>query len=193
VTTRAPGSLGDVGADPPLATHRFTREEFDRMVELGAFEDVRVELLDGELVDVSLQGPEHAAVIRALTRWFAPRGDLLCVQLPLAATEDSEPEPDVALVQHDDAHRHPGSALLAVEVVVGERAAARRKASIYARAGVGAYWIVDVPARQVLVHEEPLSTGYRRTKALGGHDQLQPPAGLPGRPVDELFAAAGLA
>jgi Uma2 family endonuclease len=175
-----------------FSPHRFTRREYDELIARGAFADVRVELIDGVVVDVSPQGPQHAAVIQALTRWFGPQIGLLRVQLPVAADAYSEPEPDIALAAHDDATRHPETALLAVEVVVTQRREAEHKAAVYARAGIPEYWLVDVPRREVVVHAGPRQAGYERRVVRRGEDALQPPAALEATTVAELFRAAAL-
>jgi len=175
-------TIAGMGALPPL--HRFTREEYERMVASGALgEDLRVELLDGRIVDVSPQGPEHMRMLRALMIWFAPVIDRLLVQMPLATTDDSEPEPDIAIAG-------PATAALVIEVAVTQRAQALGKAAIYAAAGIPEYWIIDVPAREALVHRQPTGARYAASTRHAGADVLHPPADLPPRSVAELFAAA---
>src|SRR5205823_8361809 len=96
--------------------HRISTDEYTRMVSSGALDEVGVELLDGLLVDVSPQGERHARVIQRLMQQFAPRIELLRVQMPLAIGEGWVPEPDVALAEPGpDPDRHPTSALLVVE------------------------------------------------------------------------------
>lgn len=138
-----------MGSPADVARRRFTGEEVLRMVEAGVLgEDEPLELLDGELVAVSPQGPIHAALLaRLVERLSAAAGAAAHVrpQLPLAAGPESLPEPDVCLVRgSSDAylHRHPAGSdvLLAVEIVVTAMAEARRKVPIYARAGVPRLW-----------------------------------------------------
>ena len=117
--------MSEVVTSAPPSVHRLNRHEYERMVERGALEGMPVELVDGFLVDVSPQGPQHAAMVQALMRWFAPHVDLLRVQMPLAAGESSEPEPDIALVEHDDPTRHPHTALLVIEVAVSSHGTGR--------------------------------------------------------------------
>jgi Uma2 family endonuclease len=113
--------------------HRFTTAEFERMVETGALADLRVELLDGLLIDVPLPREPHVRVTQRLMRLFAPRIELLRVKAPLSIAEGWVPVPDVALVEHDpDPTRWPTTALLAVEVSLSTRAVDRRKAFGYA-------------------------------------------------------------
>ncbi len=159
---------------PVEALHRFSTAEYDRLVASGALEDVRVELLDGLLVDVSPPGPEHALVIQRLMRHFGARLDLLRIQQPLACAEGWTPEPDVALAADVGPHAHPASALLAVEVAVRNHAEARRKLPGYALARIPRVWFVDVPGSLVEVHGEPRGTAFARVELLRGDDALDP-------------------
>lgn len=110
------------------------------MVETGALDGLRVELLDGLLVDMSPQGERHARVIQRLMRLFAGRLDLLRVQMPLSLADGWAPEPDVALAEaHEDPDRHPSTALLVVEVAVTSPALNSSKAALYERAGIPRY------------------------------------------------------
>jgi Uma2 family endonuclease len=169
--------------------HRFTTAEFERMVETGALADLRVELLDGLLIDVPLPREPHVRVTQRLMRLFAPRIELLRVEAPLSIAEGWVPVPDVALVEHDpDPTRWPTTALLAVEVSLSTRAVDRRKAFGYARGGVGRYWLVDVPQEIVLDHTERSADGYEVVRRLAGDDVLDAGVdGIPPTTVAELL------
>jgi len=181
---------------PALEPHRFSRAEYDRMVELGALEDLPVELIDGVIVGVSPQGTEHGDVMQELMRLFAPAvaEARLRVQAPLATDEWSEPEPDLALVARHTPGAHPSTAVLVVEVAVSQQRAARRKAPVYARAGVPEYWIVDVPRRtvEVLRRPGPGPDGYEHREVRRGDDVLEAPTLDARTTVAELFGRAGL-
>jgi Uma2 family endonuclease len=104
-------------------THRWTRAEYERIVHVGGFSPgARLELLDGEIIDVSPQKSLHAStadLVEAALRACCPDNAYLRSQKPLALDDLSEPEPDIALVPgaaRDYLHRHPASALLIVEV-----------------------------------------------------------------------------
>jgi len=170
-----------------------TRREYDAMVDRGEFGDkAPLELLFGRLVPIVGEGPEHVAVVQALVVLLAPRvPELLRLGHPLAATDDSEPEPDLALASTHP-HAHPKTAALVVEVVVSRRRQARDKAPIYAQAGVPAYWIVDVPRREVAVLTEPGPEGYGREDVRRGDDGLRVDVADLTTTVAELFARAGL-
>lgn len=148
---------------PPFATRRFTRAEYDRLVELGVFQPgERLELLDGLLVVREPQSPSHATAVRLVVRalraafsddWEVDSG------LPVALDDDSEPEPDVSVVPggpRDYRHAHPARPVLVVEVAESSYRVDRSfKASLYARAGILDYWIVHVDAGTLEVHREP--------------------------------------
>src|SRR5829696_6224297 len=174
------------------APARITRADYDRMVDRGELEGGPVELLEGRIVEMSPQGPQHSAVLSALLRVLRPDWSIVRVQMPLAASADSEPEPDLALVAHDDPAVHPATADLVVEIAVTMLREARAKTPLYAAAGVPEYWIVDVPARAVEVLSGPGPAGYARSRILRGADELVArPVGRT-TTVAELFAVAGL-
>jgi Uma2 family endonuclease len=133
------------------------------MIELGLFgEDDHLELVDGEILTMSPQKSLHAGTItvaaEALRLAFGA-GCHVRVQLPLALDEMSEPEPDLAVVEgtgRDYLAAHPETALLVVEVADTTLPYDRgRKASLYARAGLAEYWIVNVADRVLEVHRDP--------------------------------------
>ena len=163
--------ISTMTADAPvtdLPRRRFTVDEVNRMAAQGILgEDEPVELLEGELLIVSPQDPRHAAAVAALARRLT---DLYRVdahvrpQCPLNATPDSLPEPDLAVVKGqplDYQHRHPVGVetLLVVEVARTSQAVDRRKARIYAAAGVPAYWLVDLAERRIEVFSQPSPAG----------------------------------
>jgi Uma2 family endonuclease len=153
LTTFGPGSVR------PLE-----RSWYDRLVDLGAFRDERVELLEGRIVMMSPQGRPHARAVRRLTMLLAPalagRAEVL-VQLPIAASDYSEPEPDVAVVPPGEyLDDHPRRALLVIEVAESSLEVDRLKARVYAESNVDEYWIVNLPGRVVEVHREPRGGAY---------------------------------
>jgi Uma2 family endonuclease len=141
------------------------RLEYDRLVALGAFEDERVELLHGVLVDMSPNNPDHASPIERLNMLLAPAlvgQAIVRVQLPLVAHDESEPEPDLAVVPPGDYRReHPSRALLVIEVAVSSLSKDRKvKGPLYASSGFGEYWIVNVVDKVIEVHRQPGPDGY---------------------------------
>jgi Uma2 family endonuclease len=169
---------------------RFTVDEYLRMAETGILPpDAAVELLDGEIVDVSPSGSRHAACISRLSALVHSRlrtGEIVRVQLPIRAGEGSLPEPDLAIVRFRDdyysgAHPDPGDALLVVEVADSSVGFDRMvKSRIYADHGIPAYWLVDLNLDAVVVHGEPAAGAYRarRTARRGQLLSVQAVPGL---------------
>lgn len=164
-----------------LPIHRLDLDTYNRMVASGALDDMRVELLDGVIVDMSPHSPGHATVITRLARHLAatPRW-WTRVQLPIEVPPGSEPEPDLAvLADAPSPSRHPRAALLVIEVAVSSHAIDRGvKARLYAAAGVPTYWLVDVPSRAVEVRTEPGSEGYGRCEIHRERDSPSLPCPL---------------
>jgi Uma2 family endonuclease len=142
------------------------RREYEAMVEHGLLgPDDHVELLRGTLVEMSPQGVAHAAICAWLVRELVlalGRGyDVRC-QAPYAATDDSEPEPDVFVSRISNLAEHPSTALLVIEVAATSLQKDRViKTGIYAENGVAEYWIVNIEEQQVEVLTMPSRDGYR--------------------------------
>ena len=151
------------------------------MVDAGGFgpED-RIELLDGEIWEMTPQHSPHATA-------YALTGDALRLafpdayvryQLPFALDDVSEPEPDLAVVSgavRDYTDRHPTEALLIVEVSDSSlRYDRTRKLAAYARNGVPEYWILDLQASCLEVYREPSGTSYASTSVLVAGDTVTP-------------------
>jgi Uma2 family endonuclease len=131
---------------------RWTRDEYDRMIDAGVLtENDRVELIEGEIVTVTPQKSPHATAVQlaaaALRRAFG-EGVEVRQQLPLALGDDSEPEPDIAVVigsTRDYRDAHPTTALLILEVADSSLAFDRaNKVRVYARAGIADYWLINL-------------------------------------------------
>jgi len=142
---------------------RWRRVEYERLIETGFFPPGDpVELVGGQLIVGEPQGSGHFAAIRAveeaLRAAFGPGWEVRG-QGPLALDEESLPEPDVAVVPgsfRDYAAGHPSRPVLVVEVSESSLALDRHhKGSLYARAGLAEYWIVNLVDRVVEVYREP--------------------------------------
>ena len=148
--------------EPYVKTRRWRRVEYDRLVDLGMFVGERLELLDGLLVVREPQGSTHAAIVahigQVIAAAFGP-GWHSRLHSPLALDDDSEPEPDVAIVAggpRDYVSAHPATAALVVEVADSSLRLDRRlKGGLYARAGLREYWIVNLVGGVLEVHREP--------------------------------------
>jgi Uma2 family endonuclease len=150
-------------------TRRWTREEYHDLAEAGFLtEDDHVELIDGEIIHMSPQNTPHAVAVRlvrrVLQRVFPADEYMVDEQLPLALDPDSEPEPDVCVVEgqpRDFLDDHPTSAVLVVEVADASlQFDPGKKRDLYARHGLSEYWIVNLADRQLEVHRAPTGESY---------------------------------
>ena len=182
--------------DSTVATCRWSRDVYDRAVAAGVFgpED-RIELIEGELVVMTPHGSRHATAIRlvnrALTRVFGEDCIVQC-QLPLAIADDSEPEPDLAVVEGEIADfrdAHPSAALLVVEVADDSLRRDRTvKRRLYARCGIPEYWIVSLPDAALEVYRDPADDDYRDVAVLRAGETVAPLARPAARiPVSDLL------
>jgi Uma2 family endonuclease len=178
-------------------TRRFSRAEYERLIELGVFQPgEEIELIGGELMVAEPQGAAHYTAIvktaRALTAAFGP-GWYVRTEGPLGLDDDSEPEPDVAVVPGDPddyGRTHPSRPVLTVEVAESSLAADRqRKGSLYARAGLSDYWVLNLLDRVLEVYREPAPDSaapfgwrYTRSEVFGAAARVTPLA-APGSSV----------
>jgi Uma2 family endonuclease len=173
----------------PARTKRWSRLEYERLVDLGAFQPGdRVELVAGELLVREPQGSPHATGIRAVEealRSALGPGWEVRTQMPVALDDESEPEPDVIVVPgsyRDYSHAHPSRPALLVEVAESSLAYDRDdKGSLYARARVPEYWIVNLEERVLEVYRESgpdvgaaHGWSYCATQRLGPEDCVTP-------------------
>jgi Uma2 family endonuclease len=168
---------------------RWKRVEFENLIEMGLFgPDERLELVGGLLLVREPQGGSHAFAVELVADALRSAvGDTarVRVQLPLALGDDSQPEPDVSVVAgtlRDATRALPSTALLIVEVSESSLGLDRTyKASLYARAGVSDYWIVNLIDRLVEVRRDPvraptapLGWRYRSVRRLAAGDVVAP-------------------
>jgi Uma2 family endonuclease len=153
------------------------RVEYERLAELGAFRDEKVELAHGRIVRKNPIGGPHRYGVRHLTEILgqALRGRAnIEIQSSFAASDDSEPEPDVAVVSLGDyLDEPPSEAFLIVEVAQSSLADDRGwKATLYASCGVPEYWIVNLVDDLIEVYREPGAEGYARVTRHGRDEEL---------------------
>jgi Uma2 family endonuclease len=167
---------------PAIRPHLWTREEYDRMVAAGVFPPgSRVQLIDGEIVEMPPQGTLDATCVRLVEdalRRACQGGFDIRPQLPVALDGRSEPEPDVAVVRgapRDYAHAHPATLELAVEVADTTLPFDRGpKRALYARNRVPEYWVVNVPEACLEVYRDPEGSGYRAAHVLRVPEHVRP-------------------
>jgi len=167
-----------------ITRRRFTVAEFVRLVDIGFLrEDERIELIRGEIAEMSPINVAHASTVsRLLSRLSKLLGHraILSIQNPVQLDDETLLQPDVALLKpRDDFYgkQHPGAedVLLLIEVsdstVLYDR---RVKAILYGAAGIIEYWIVNLPERQIEVYREPRADGYRVTTRYKPGETLSP-------------------
>ena len=172
--------------EPVIRTRRWTRREYDRLIELGVLhEDEPIELLAGRLVVREPQRTPHATATQlaaeALRAAFGA-GWMVRLQLPLALDDESEPEPDVAVVRgapRDYLREHPSVPALVLEVAHASLRADRMlKARLYARAGIGDYWIVNLVDRVLEMHRSPTGPRSRTRPVYADIRRIDPSASI---------------
>ena len=167
-----------------IEEHRWTRQEYERLAAKGFFRpSARVELIEGIIYDMAPQNSHHATAFRlaheALRLLFPPSaGYEIRGQLPLALGDDSEPEPDLAVVTgsiRDYSDRHPTTALLVVEIADSSLLHDRkRKIPLYARFGVPEAWLCNLVRRTLEVYRDPVQGRYQTQRILRMGDAVSP-------------------
>jgi Uma2 family endonuclease len=154
-----------------VAKHTFTVAEYERMGEAGILsENDRVELVEGEIINMSPIGERHAACVGRLTQLLVlllQRTAILWVQNPIRLDDYSEPQPDVAVLRpRDDFYGNslptPGDVLLLIEVSDSTLEYDRQiKLPLYARAGVPEVWVVNLGEEVVETYSQPSGGSYQ--------------------------------
>ncbi len=170
-----------------VTRRRFTVDDYHRMAEAGILsEDTRVELLDGEIIEMAPIGNRHAAAVRRLIHLFSPLAAssavVVDVQDPVRLGSHSEPQPDVALLRarpdlYTASAPTAADVLLIVEIMESSAAYDRQvKLPLYAEAGVSEVWLVDLQAQTVDVFRRPAGGGYQAVRTLRRGDSVTPEA-----------------
>jgi Uma2 family endonuclease len=166
-----------------LRRRRFTIDEYERMAETGILdEDERVELIEGEIVEMSPIGPPHASIVARMTAVLVPRlagrAILWSQSSLLLRAQTSYFQPDLILLRprndyYRSANPEPRDALLVIEVMDSSVYRDRRvKLPLYARARVEEGWLVDVSADTVEICREPIGRRYRSTRVVARGEQI---------------------
>jgi Uma2 family endonuclease len=174
-------------AEPVI--RRWSLDEFHQMTDLGFFIDERIELIDGEIIEMPPQKDVHAIVVSLVDKTFSkavPDGFWVRSQLPLHLGDASEPEPDLSIVTGNPrdylGKGHPKTAFLVVEVSDSTLQFDRTiKASLYAKAGIDEYWILNLIDRCVEVYRNPVQDqsakfGFRYADSSihSAHEKIKP-------------------
>ena len=166
-----------------LAKHWITADEYERMGEGGVFPpDARLELIEGEIYEMSPIGSPHAACVKFLSELLHSLfgGTLtIGIQDPIRLNDFSEPQPDVSLLRRRDdfyrgAHPTPADVLLVVEVSDTTAETDRKvKIPLYARVGIPEAWLVNIPDGRIEVYSDPSGDAYGQVKQFGRGEQAQ--------------------
>ena len=170
----------------PAIRHRFTVVDYHKMAEAGILgEDDRVELIEGEIVDMTPISRRHQACVDRLNELFV-RGlgeqVIVRVQGSIRLNDRSEPQPDLVLLRrradfYRDTDAAPEDVLLIIEVADTSLPYDQGiKAPLYARAGIPELWLVDLNGPSITVHREPGPAGYRSVSVVRNDDRLSPQA-----------------
>ena len=187
-------SMG-TSADVRIPMWPLTVEDFERMVDVGILGvGDRVELLNGQLSEMSPHSPQHSGMLQwlavRLIRAIAPDVAGVRAQLPLRLVPLSEPEPDIAVVPAGvTTHQHPTQAMLVIEIAMTSRALdLGTKAEVYAAADVAEYWVIDISARTVHVHRSPSGGAFGSIEQVTRGSLRADVPGAPAIDVEELFS-----
>jgi Uma2 family endonuclease len=182
----------------PIQKYLFNVDEFYQMAQIGIFTEVdRVELVNGEVIDLCKVSPRHAGCVTRLNSYLSRQLDMesiVSVHNPVRLGHYSEPLPDIALLKWRDdfyanGHPTPADVLLIIEVADTSVDFDRRiKLPLYARAGIAETWVMVLPKDTIEVHSQPADGKYQKVRRLKRGRRLVSPtlAGL-SFDVDDLL------
>lgn len=166
-----------------LNTRKFTISEYHQMAEKGIFlEDDKIELIKGEIIQMSPIGSRHAAYVRRLTQLFSQKlgqKALISVQNPIDLGDDiSEPQPDLAILSYQDdfylnGHPQPQDILLLIEIADSSLIYDQEvKAPLYATARITELWLVNLIEQRLEIYRQPTANGYQETNYYRSNDSI---------------------
>lgn len=167
---------------------QWTQEKYYKMADLGFFQGKRVELIEGEIIEMSPMNKPHSTALRKLLSILTGiffNGYLVDSQLPMSFSKISEPEPDIAIIKgeiKDFTNSHPKVAELIIEVSDSTLHYDRnRKASLYAKNKIKDYWIVNLRDRRIETYRRPIKDktmyygfGYAEISIFTETDEVSP-------------------
>jgi len=166
-----------------LARYSFTAEEFERLGEAGILrQDARLELIEGEIIEMPPIGNAHAACVKFLNRLLSRLFDgifVVGVQDPVRLGDFSEPQPDISLLRwrdddYNEGHPTPADVLLVIEVSDTTLEYDRKvKMPLYARAGIPEAWVVNLPEECIEVYSDPAGGEYQTVRSYRRGRRLQ--------------------
>lgn len=171
-------------AETIFTLRKWTVEEYHKLGEIGFFHpEERVELIEGNIIQMSAKGTAHTSATRrtaSVLRNLLGNRAAVYTQDPIALDDNSEPEPDIAVVRIDPFdyathHPTPSEVYLIIEVADSSLTYDREvKAKIYARSGIADYWVLNVNDRQLHVFREPTEDGYQSEVILEETASISP-------------------
>jgi Uma2 family endonuclease len=169
-----------------VTRRRFTVKEYHQMADAGILtEDDRIELIEGEIIEMSPIGPVHSGDVDRLAElFFRTFADVaqVRVQNPIVLSDDTEPQPDVTLLRrrpdyYTSGLPGPDDVFLVVEIADTSLAYDRRvKMALYAGSGIVEYWLIDLNSETVAVYRDPGPEGYGTTRVARRGERLAPAA-----------------
>ncbi|AUT04084.1 hypothetical protein CLI64_28945 [Nostoc sp. CENA543] len=181
-----------------LLRRKFTVDQYHKMIESGILTaDDRVQLIRGEIIEMSPIGTRHAACVNRLNNLLIQllgKSVIVAVQNPVELDDSSEPQPDVALLKprddfYENAHPQPQDIYLLIEVADSTIQFDREvKIPLYAIANIIVVWLIDINEQTIEVYQQPTATGYQQIQKFTRGETLV----IPGFPnvtitVDEIF------
>jgi len=169
-------------AKPRLNTFRLNVSQYHQMSEVGIFsENDKVELINGEIIEMSPIGRRHAACVDRINRLFSNilgMKVIVRVQNPIILNNLSEPEPDIALLQpradfYESGHPQPQDIFLLIEVADSSLEYDRDvKIPLYASSGITEVWLVDIYEQVIIVYRYPSENGYSDIQKLSRGEKM---------------------
>lgn len=166
-----------------VTRHRFTVADYERMGQVGIFsEDERLELVCGEIIQMSRIGERHAACVAFLTQLITLRlrlSALVWAQNPIVLDDYSEPQPDLAVLKprgdnYSNSKPTPGDVLLVTEVSDTTLEYDRKvKIPLYAAVVIPEAWLVNIPEERIEVYSDPAGGEYRTARSYARGKRLQ--------------------
>jgi Uma2 family endonuclease len=169
-------------AQPRLKTFRLNVSQYHQMSEAGIFsENDKVELINGEIIEMSPIGRRHTACVNRLNSVFSQllgNKVIIAVQNPIILNNLSEPEPDIALLKpradfYESGHPQPQDIFLLIEVADSSLEYDRDvKIPLYATSGISEVWLVDIYEQVIIVYRYPSENGYSDIQTLSRGEKL---------------------
>ncbi|MDB9537532.1 Uma2 family endonuclease [Dolichospermum planctonicum CS-1226] len=169
-------------AKPQVKNFRFTISQYHQMSEAGILsENDKVELINGEIIEMSPIGRRHTACVNRLNSVFSEllgKKVIVAVQNPILLNNLSEPEPDIALLKprtdfYESGHPQPQDIFLLIEVADSSIEYDRDvKIPLYASSGITEVWLVDIYQQVIIVYRYPSENGYRDIQTLSRGEKL---------------------